>query len=332
MRTAGESPGNLHGPHSGPYGERMSDDTNAPPAVIGLGELLWDEFPDGAGGTTRRPGGAPANVAFQCHQLGLTGRVASRVGDDEAGRELTAFLADKGLPTDLIQTDPTLPTGRVTVTHGAGGPEYVIHEPVAWDALDATADLHAAIAGAAALCFGTLAQRGLAGRTAIRSAVAGRPQSVRAVFDVNLRQEFYTADLLRESLKLANVLKLNDAEVPVVGGLLGLPVEPGAFLGAAVDRWRLDAACVTRGADGCLIRTAGGEPVAAPSDPVAVADTVGAGDAFTAGLIFALLRGADAEKCGRFANAVGGLVASRDGAMPELRAEFAELKATHGFA
>ncbi|MFH5803774.1 carbohydrate kinase [Alienimonas sp. DA493] len=316
----------------------MSDDANAPPAdgfshaVVGLGELLWDEFPGENGETTRRPGGAPANVAFQCHQLGLTGRVLSRVGDDAAGRDLVAFLQGKGLSTDLIQTDADLPTGHVSVTHGDAGPEYVIQQPVAWDALEATDAGREALAGAAALCFGSLAQRDFRSRVAIRELISGRPQTVRAVFDVNLRQNFFTADLLRESLKRANVLKLNDAEVPVVARLLDLPADPAEFLLRAADRWRLDAACVTRGPDGCRVLKAGHEPVDVPAEPVQVADTVGAGDAFTAGLICALLADADGERCGRFANAVGGLVASRDGAMPELREEFAALKAKHGFA
>ncbi|NNJ25832.1 carbohydrate kinase family protein [Alienimonas chondri] len=307
----------------------MSDESKAPPAVIGLGELLWDEFADPDGGTNRRPGGAPANVAFQCHQLGLTGRVATRVGRDKDGRDLVEFLTTKGLPTDLIQTDPALPTGTVGVTEGEKGPEYVIHQPVAWDALEASESIREAISEAAALCFGSLAQRDIRGRTAIQALVSGRPQSVLAAFDVNLRQDFYTADLLRESLKRANVLKLNDAEVPVLAALLGLPEEPSEFLEAAIDRWRLDAACVTRGAEGCLVQKEGERVVQVPADPVTVADTVGAGDAFTAGLIFGLLQKADAETCGRFANAVGGLVASRDGAMPDLRNEFTALREKH---
>ena len=307
----------------------MSEPAPAP-FVVGLGELLWDEFPDGAGDTNRRPGGAPANVAFQCHQLGLAGRVASRVGDDPDGRELAAFLSEKGLQTDLIQTDAALPTGTVAVTHGADGPEYEIRRPAAWDAIEATDALAAAVDGAAAVCFGSLAQRDRRSRRAIREVISVRDQRVLAVFDVNLRQEFFTADVLNESLKRANVLKLNEAEVPVVAGLLGLPTDPALFLEAAADRWRLTAACVTRGADGCLVRIAG-ETAAVSSQPVTVADTVGAGDAFTAGLIFALLRHADAAASGAFANAVGGLVAGRDGAMPELRAEFAALRTAHGF-
>ena len=299
----------------------MSDDAKAPPAVIGLGELLWDEFPGG-----RKPGGAPANVAFQCHQLGLTGRVASRVGDDADGRELVAFLAERGLPTDLIQTDDALPTGTVTVNHGADGPEYVIHEPVAWDRIEAAQPLYAA-AQQSAVCFGTLAQRTC---DAILPIAAYRRDDAPAVFDVNLRQSFYDADVLRRSLNVATVLKLNDAEVPVVGGLLDLPTDATAFLAAAVDRFGLSLACVTRGPDGCLIR-ADGPAVAVPSEPITVADTVGAGDAFTAGLIFALLKHADPETCGRFANAVGGLAASRDGAMPELRDEFTALRTRFGF-
>ena len=312
----------------------MSDETKAPPpisrgTVIGLGELLWDVFPAPDGGTTRRPGGAPANVAFQCHQLGLTGRVASRVGDDADGRELTAFLADRGLPTDLVQTDGELPTGTVTVSHGADGPEYMIHEPVAWDAIEPTDALRDACRSAAAVCYGTLARRNPQSREAIREVLPKAWPGPLRVCDVNLRQDFFDRDSLRDAIGSATALKLNDAELPAVAELCGLPPNPDLFL-AAATQWEwpcVPLAVVTRGADGCLIREAGGKTVEIPADPVAVADTVGAGDAFTAGLIFALLRGADAATCGRFANAVGGLVASRDGAMPELRGEFAALRA-----
>ena len=143
---------------------------DAPP-VIGLGELLWDVFPD-----SRRPGGAPANVAFQATQLGGRGLVASRIGDDPLGRELTDVLQERGLDLSLVQTDAIHPTGQVTVDLSDGGhPDYVIHENVAWDFLEPADELLAAASQAAAVCFGTLAQRTAVSREAIHTALAACP-------------------------------------------------------------------------------------------------------------------------------------------------------------
>ncbi|MGH7130220.1 MAG: PfkB family carbohydrate kinase, partial [Planctomycetaceae bacterium] len=153
----------------------------AAPIVVGLGELLWDEFPDG-----RRPGGAPANVAFQANQLGLRGVVCSRIGRDEPGDALLEFLSDHGLETMHIQRDADRPTGRVTVeTDQTGSPRYVIHEHVAWDAIDCDRRTEELMAAAAAVCFGSLAQRSPTSRESIHRALAAtRPDCLR-VFDVN---------------------------------------------------------------------------------------------------------------------------------------------------
>ena len=299
------------------------------PIVVGLGELLWDLFPGEGRASGRRPGGAPANVAFQAAQLGLHGVVASRVGDDADGRELVGYLDGRGVDVSLVQTEPPpgdggRPTGTVTVHETADGPDYTIHTDVAWDRLAATDALGAVIARAAAVCCGSLAQRTDAGRDAIAALLARCGPNCRVVFDVNLRQAFYSEAVLRESCGRADVLKLNEAEVPVVGGLLGLPETVNEFADASLDALGLSLCCVTRGADGCRVA---GDGVAedVPSGRIDVADTVGAGDAFTAGLIYGLVHGWPARRCAAFANRVGGLVASRPGGMPDLRREFASL-------
>lgn len=297
----------------------MNIDVNRP-KVVGLGELLWDVFPDG-----KRPGGAPANVAFQSQQLGGQGIVVSRVGADELGDELVQFLESKGLRTDAIQRDETSPTGRVTVSINAQNqPEYVIHEGVAWDFMEFDEHLQFVMSQVDAVCFGTLAQRNPVSRETIRKAVAATSEECLRVYDVNIRQQYFDNDRITQSLQLANVVKLNDEEVELLAPLLGLPVDESDFAQRLVEQFDLNLVCVTRGAKGCLIASPEGT-VLISGEPVEVADTVGAGDAFTAGLIFGLLTGKSMEASGRFANRVGGLVASRHGAMPDLGDEFVEL-------
>lgn len=291
-----------------------------PSIVVGLGELLWDCF-----GERRRPGGAPANVAFQANQLGLTGTVLSRVGDDEPGRELREFLESQGLTTAHVQVDADDPTSTVTVEETPNGPEYVIHENVAWDRLSFTADWKSLLHRASAVCFGTLAQRSSTSRQAIAACLNHTADGCLHVFDVNLRQSWYSRDVIDASIARADVVKLNEAEVPIVAELLDLPPHAEAFASALFDRGRVRLVCVTLGGDGCLAISSR-ERVRVRPEPIVVADTVGAGDAFTAGLIYARLHAWPLERSARFANAVGGLVASRPGAMPDLRAEFATLK------
>ena len=291
-----------------------------PPKVVGLGEILWDCF-----GETRRPGGAPANVAFQANQLGLSGIVCSRVGDDAPGRALRDFLKGQGLATTYVQTDPVRPTSTVTVHESASGPDYTIHENVAWDGLEFTSEWKSLLGSAAALCFGTLAQRSTVSRDTIVRCLKQVPEECRCVFDVNLRQRWFSREILDQSIGHADIVKLNEAEVPIVAELLDLPPIPAEFARAIFDRGPARLVSVTLGGDGCLAMTPA-ETVRVRPETVALVDTVGAGDAFTAGLIYAQLHAWPLEKSARFANAVGGLVASRAGAMPDLRSEFADLK------
>lgn len=301
------------------------------PIVVGLGELLWDCFDD-----SRRPGGAPANVAFQAGQLGCRGIVCSRVGKDALGDELTGFLAGCGLDTQYIQRDGERPTGTVTVdTSRAGHPRYTIHRPAAWDFIECDALLAELMSQAAAVCFGTLGQRDGAARRAIQNALAQTAENCLVVCDINIRQDWYTRAVLEESLLAARLVKLNDDEVPLLAEVLELDCGTGAhgtggreplipFCRELQRRYDVEAVCVTRAERGCLLADRE-EIVDSPGITIELADAVGAGDAFTAAWITARLQGRSPEQQASLANRVGALVASRRGAMPELKNEFAEI-------
>lgn len=299
------------------------DEQTDQPIVVGLGELLWDCFEE-----SRRPGGAPANVAFQANQLGCRGIVCTRVGNDADGEELVEFLKRQGLVADYVQRDVNLPTGRVTVdTSTPGSPEYIIHENVAWDALELDDATEQLMSRASAVCFGTLAQRCEPSRQTIHRCLDAAQDCLR-VYDVNLRQNWYARDWIEASLRKSNVLKLSHGEVPVLAGLLQTPAENRAFAETIQDRFGVQLVCITRAEDGCLLFE-DGDVVDVPGAKVNVVDAVGAGDAFTAALIYARLNRWPLRNAGEFANAVGGLVTTRRGAMPPLREELAELISRH---
>jgi fructokinase len=297
--------------------------SESPPIVVGLGEVLWDCFAD-----SRRPGGAPANVAYQANQLGCRGIVCSRVGKDELGDELVGFLQQQGLSVDYVQRDAEHPTGTVTVdTSQADHPVFTIHENVAWDFIELNDSVKALVQSAAAVCFGTLAQRGDVSRRTIQHLLAAVPQQSLVVYDVNLRQRWYARPWIEQSLEAAGVAKLNSDEVVELARLLETSsADEEPFARELIERFGLDTVCVTRGADGCLLVDAQGA-FEVPGLRVDVADAVGAGDAFTAALIYSRLSGWSIEKQGRFANRVGALVASKAGAMPPMRDDLAALLA-----
>lgn len=300
---------------------------NQQPIVVGLGELLWDCFEN-----SRRPGGAPANVAFQANQLGCRGIVCTRVGRDADGEELIAFLDQQGLDSAFVQRDDALPTGRVTVdTSKPGSPEYIIHEDVAWDAIQFDEPTRELMQSAAAVCFGTLAQRRRESRETIQRCLEATREECLRVYDVNLRQHWYDAATIEASLAKSDVLKLGHGEVGVLAELLNEPGDHASFGDAIRERFGVKLVCITRAENGCLLLT-GSERIDVPGADVHVVDAVGAGDAFTAALIFAMLSEWPLENAGRFANAVGGLVTTRPGAMPPLREELAELIETYGLA
>jgi fructokinase len=288
--------------------------------VVGLGEVLWDCF-----GDSRRPGGAPANVAFHAQQLGHRGVICSRIGDDDLGHDLLEYLAARGLETRFVQRDDKRPTGRVTVdTTDRERPSYVIHENVAWDGLTFNDDLERLMGGASAVCFGTLAQRNPRSRETIHRALSVATKALVA-YDVNLRQSWYQRDWIERSMRAARIVKLNMDEVGVLGNLLeASSAEPPAFADMLRDRFGVEITCITRADQGCLvIGPAGTADV--PGRKVDVVDAVGAGDAFTAALISGCLRGWPLSTAANFANEVGALVAGRPGAMPVLRDDYADL-------
>jgi fructokinase len=290
------------------------------PLVIGLGEAVWDIFPD-----SRRAGGAPGNVAYHIGQLGGRALVGSRFGNDELGHALAEHLESEGLDLSVIQWDDDAPTGAVTVhLEDAAHPYYTIHQPAAWDNLEATPELLAAAADADAICFGTLAQRSPAARETIHNVLSATSEKCLLVYDVNLRQNFYDRQWIEESLADCGIAKINHEEVRVVAPLLRLPMDELEFAQTAVDRYMLNAICVTRAAEGCLV-VADDDVFDIPGERVRVADTVGSGDAFTAALIVALCNDWPLEKAARFANRVGALVATKVGATPRVGREYAAL-------
>ena len=317
-----------------------------PHLILGLGELLRDVLPEGP-----RLGGAPANFSVMAGRLGNHAAILSRMGRDDLGlRALTALEQLDGTPADpsFVQLDAEHETGRVTVEFDGGQPSYTIHRPVAWDFLELSDEWIQLAERADAICFGTLAQRHERSRETIQ-ALAGltRAECVR-VFDVNLRAPFYSGEILEESLELATVMKMNDAEVPLVVELLGLDsLVPNAGPGAPglqADALRAGALCllkefpavgmvaVTRGGEGSLLvtREAWHQHTGIPTK---VADTIGAGDAFTAAMTHYLLKGAspaglNLSRLNEAGNRWGSWVASQAGAMPvlpmEVRAQIAE--------
>jgi fructokinase len=287
--------------------------SNSKPLVIGAGELLWDLLPSG-----KQPGGAPANFAFHARELGADALVLSRVGNDPLGRELVGHLARLGLRTDGISVDPTVPTGTVAVSLDPHGkPTFTIQEPSAWDFIQTQKEMLKDAARADAVCFGSLAQRHPTACAAITAVIEATPPSALRIFDVNLRQHYWSPELIRRSLGLANVLKLNDEELPRVADALGVTGDESTILRKIADRFELRAVALTKGADGSIL-LAGKTVVSRGVPSQAVVDTVGAGDAFTAALAMGLLRGCDVAKIHRIASEVASYVCSCPGATPAL--------------
>jgi fructokinase len=280
--------------------------------TVGLGELLWDIFPEG-----RQLGGAPANFAYMTNLLGDEGIVASRVGSDDLGEAAKHRLERLGLGTSCIQQDPTYRTGIVEVeVDTKGQPTFQIAEPVAWDAFEWTAGWQTLAQRADAVCFGSLAQRSARSRQTIHSFLKTiRPETTR-VFDVNLRQSFYSWQILADSAKQADIIKLNHDELPTVVELLGFPFHDEDSAAEWLRHtFHVKLVCITRGARGSLLVSEYAKDEH-PGIPVEVADTVGSGDAFTAALVYHYLRRASLATMNEAANRMGSWVASQTGATP----------------
>jgi fructokinase len=281
--------------------------------VIGIGELLWDMLPGG-----KQVGGAPANFAYHASALGADAQVISRVGKDELGRELLSRLNNLAVPVDCIQVDPALPTGTVTVKLAADGqPQYIIHENVAWDAITAEPTARAATSAADAICIGTLAQRDARSGAAIQALVASTPPNALRILDVNFRQRYFSEHLMEESLALANAVKVNDAELPVIARMFGLGDEMREQMEKLAERFKLRLVACTRGSKGSLLY-ANGNWSEHPGVPVKIVDTIGAGDSFTAAMTLGFLSGWNLNAINQRASEVAAVVCAAHGATPPL--------------
>ncbi|MGJ8724764.1 MAG: carbohydrate kinase family protein [Roseibacillus sp.] len=284
--------------------------------IAGIGEILWDLFPDG-----RRLGGAPVNFAAHCHQLGCEAYPVSMVGPDLVGLRTRDRLAELKMSDRFIQESSDLPTGRVLVTvDGAGKPTYTILENVAWDGLVFSPELGELAASLDAACFGVLAQRSPITRKTIGQFLSAMPQESIRICDVNLREPFFSKEIVEGSLKQASILKLSDEELPVLADYFQLEGSVVEQLKALHQQFALTHVAYTRGGEGSLIISAD-EVNECAGIPVKPVDTVGAGDSFTAALACGLLRQWPLERVNSFANRVASFVCSQKGATPNLPAE-----------
>ncbi len=285
--------------------------------VVGLGEVLWDVLPEG-----KKLGGAPANFAYHAGQfLGQDNTMAiSALGEDALGDETIEALREHGL-NDLMPRVP-YPTGTVQVTLAEGGiPTYDIRENVAWDNIPFDHDIQHIARNCRAVCFGSLAQRNVVSRETIHRFLDATPADCLKIFDINLRQQFYTKDIIQESIRRCNVLKINDEELVLIGRMFGYPgldIENKCWL--ILGKYNLDMLVLTCGTNGSYVFTPG-QMSFQETPKVKVADTVGAGDSFTGSFVAAILNGKLVTEAHKLAVEVSAFVCTQNGAMPTLPAE-----------
>lgn len=288
--------------------------------VVGMGEALWDVLPEG-----KKIGGAPANFAYHVSQFGLTSCVVSAVGPDALGKEIQENLTSKGL-NHLIAEVP-YPTGTVQVEiDQAGVPQYEIKENVAWDNIPYTAQLEALAKRTQAVCFGSLAQRNVVSRETINRFLDAMPQTEDSlvVFDVNLRQGFYNKEILCNSMKRCNILKINDEELVTVSRMFGYPgIDLQDKCWILLGKYNLKMLILTCGINGSYVFTPGNVSFQ-PTPKVDVADTVGAGDSFTAAFIASILKGKSVAEAHSIAVRTSAFVCTKDGAMPVLPSDLTD--------
>ena len=277
--------------------------------IVCFGEVLWDVLPTG-----KQPGGAPFNVAVHLHQLGQSVDLISRVGDDDLGAELLAFIESKGLSTDLVQRGKTHLTGVVKANvDDANEVTYKIVQPVAWDYIQYDAALETHVRQADMLVFGSLAARqGATRETLYRLLEHARFK----VFDVNMRPPHYTKGVVKYLLEKADLVKMNHHELAEIMAWFSEETEEAAAVQWLASRFNLQAVCVTKGADGAILWT-NNQLYRAPGVAVTVRDTIGSGDAFLAALLKGWQAGQEPGECLRFACATGALVATHQGATPD---------------
>lgn len=284
--------------------------------VVGLGEALWDVLPEG-----KKLGGAPANFAFHAGQFGLDAVAVSALGMDELAEETVAQLKEKAL--SYVMPRVAYPTGTVQVILDENGiPTYNIKEHVAWDNIPFTAEVERVAKNTLAVCWGSLAQRNAVSRETIYKFLDATPADCLKIFDINLRQNFYTKEVIKESMKRCNVLKINDEELVLIGRMFGYPgldIENKCWL--ILGKYNLDMLVLTCGVNGSYVFTPGRMSFQ-PTPKVNVADTVGAGDSFTGAFCAAVLCGKTVEDAHKLAVEVSAFVCTQNGAMPDVKSHF----------
>ncbi len=288
--------------------------------VVGMGEALWDVLPEG-----KKIGGAPANFAYHVSQFGLPSCVVSAIGDDALGNEIIENFVSKGL-NHLIAKVP-YPTGTVQVEiDQAGIPQYEIKENVAWDNIPYTEELETLAANTKAVCFGSLAQRNVVSRETINRFLDAMPKNDDSliVFDVNLRQGFFNKEILCNSMERCNILKINDEELVTVSRMFGYPgIDLQDKCWILLGKYNLKMLILTCGINGSYVFTPGSVSFL-PTPQVEVADTVGAGDSFTAAFIANILKGKTVPEAHSLAVRTSAFVCTKKGAMPILPTDLKE--------
>ena len=288
--------------------------------VVGMGEALWDVLPEG-----KKIGGAPANFAYHVSQFGLPSCVVSAVGDDTLGKEIVENFTSKGLNQLMAQVP--YPTGTVQVEiDQAGVPQYEIKENVAWDNIPYTAPLENLAEKTKAVCFGSLAQRNVVSRSTINRFLDAMPddEDNLIVFDVNLRQGFYNKEILCNSMRRCNILKINDEELVIVSRMFGYPgIDLQDKCWILLGKYNLKMLILTCGINGSYVFTPGNVSFQ-PTPKVEVADTVGAGDSFTAAFIASILKGKSVAEAHSLAVQTSAYVCTKKGAMPTLPAQLTD--------
>ena len=278
--------------------------------IVGLGEALWDVLPDG-----KKLGGAPANVAYHAAQFGLDTIAISALGEDKLAEETIDALKEHNL--NYLMPRVPYPTGTVQVTlTGDGIPTYDIKENVAWDNIPLTDEMLEVAKNARAVCFGSLAQRNVVSRENIHKFLDATPDDCVKIFDINLRQQFYTKEVIKESLKRCNILKINDEELVLIGRMFGYPgldIENKCWL--ILGKYNLDMLVLTCGTNGSYVFTPG-QMSFQETPKVEVADTVGAGDSFTGSFVGSILNGKPVPEAHKTAVQVSAFVCTQNGAMP----------------
>ena len=284
--------------------------------IVGLGEALWDMLPEG-----KKIGGEPANFAYHAAQFGMDTMAVSALGDDDLGNEIAQKFAEKKL--NVLMPRVPFPTGTVQVSLDAQGvPTYDIKEGVAWDNIPFTPELEEVARNCRAVCWGSLAQRNEVSRNTIHRFLDATPKDCLKIFDINLRQNFYNEELLLESFKRCDILKINDEELVTIGRLFGYPgLDMTNKCWLILGKYNLDALVLTCGVNGSYVFTPGAMSFL-ETPKVEVADTVGAGDSFTGSFCAAYLSGVPVSEAHRLAVETSAFVCTQNGAMPTLPKNF----------